>query len=287
MLPKLQVLVLKSNKFFGEVGIPYQGMENNCEFTKLRIIDLASNHFSGTLRNKWFRSLQSMATKSSKDAVLMQYQHVSDWITYQFDIAITYKGSDIVFSKILKTLVVIDVSNNAFRGVIPKSIGELVLLCGINMSHNAFTGQIPSQFGALHQLESLDLSSNDLSGEIPQELAWLDFLSVLNLSYNGLVGSIPESPHFQTFNNLSFLGNIGLCGLPLSKECEKTNPNMVSHSLQKKPVDIILFLFVGLGFGVGFAVSVVVSVIWGNTIAKHLEMALPRVAVKYFVCRLA
>lgn len=62
---------------------------------------------------------------------------------------------------------------------------------------------------------------------------------------------------------------------------------MVSHSLKRKPVDIILVLFVGLGFGVGFAVSVVVSVTWGNTIAKHLEMALPHVVVKYLVCRLA
>ncbi|XP_037416013.1 receptor-like protein 33 [Triticum dicoccoides] len=286
MLPKLQVLVLKSNKFFGEMGTPVLGKESNCEFTKLRVIDLASNNFSGTLQSKWFRSLQSMARKSSNDVVSMQYQHVTDGTRYQFNTAITYKGSEVVFSRILETLVVIDVSNNAFHGVIPKSIGELLLLCGINMSHNAFTGQIPAQFGALHQLESLDLSSNDLSGEIPQELAWLDFLSVLNLSYNGLVGNIPESPHFQTFNNLSFLGNIGLCGLPLSKECEKTNPNMVSHSLKKKSVDIILFLFVGLGFGVGFAVSVVVSVTWGSTIAKHLEMALPRGVVKYLVCRL-
>lgn len=286
MLPKLQVLVLKSNKFFGEMGTPVLGKESNCEFTKLRVIDLASNNFSGTLQSKWFRSLQSMARKSSNDVVSMQYQHVTDGTRYQFNTAITYKGSEVVFSRILETLVVIDVSNNAFHGVIPKSIGELLLLCGINMSHNAFTGQIPAQFGALHQLESLDLSSNDLSGEIPQELAWLDFLSVLNLSYNGLVGNIPESPHFQTFNNLSFLGNIGLCGLPLSKECEKTNPNMVSHSLKKKSVDIILFLFVGLGFGVGFAVSVVVSVTWGSTIAKHLEMALPRGVVKYLLCRL-
>jgi hypothetical protein len=115
-----------------------------------------------------------------------------------------------MLSMILETLVQIDVSDNEFHGAIPKSIGDLGLLNGVNMSHNAFSGPIPPQFGALNQLESLDLSSNNLSWEIPQGLASLNFLSMLNLSYNELVGRIPDSPHFLTFTNFSFLGNIGV-----------------------------------------------------------------------------
>lgn len=107
----------------------------------------------------------------------------------------------------------------------------------------------------------MDLSSNGISGEIPQEISSLDFLTTLNLSNNILEGSIPESPHFSTFSNRSFMGNTGLCGPPLSKQCSnKTTPNSALHDLEDKSVDVILFLFVGLGFGVGFAIAIIV--IW-------------------------
>jgi hypothetical protein len=266
VLPKLQVLVLKSNRFIGDVGPSILEDQNSCEFGKLRIIDLASNNFSGLLRNKWFTSMGSMMTKDVNEMLVMENQYDLLGQTYQFTTAITYKGSDITFSKILRTIVIIDVSNNAFYGSIPESIGDLVLLGGLNMSHNALIGSIPSQLGMLHQLESLDLSSNELSGEIPWELASLDFLSMLNLSYNQLQGRIPESSHFLTFSDLSFLGNIGLCGFQVSKACNNMTPDMVLH--QSKKVDIILFLFVGLGFGVGFAVAIILT--WGISRSSSL-----------------
>uniref|UniRef100_A0A0D9UX27 Leucine-rich repeat-containing N-terminal plant-type domain-containing protein n=1 Tax=Leersia perrieri TaxID=77586 RepID=A0A0D9UX27_9ORYZ len=267
MLPRLQVLVLRSNTFIGELGCSAFEEENNCEFENLRIFDLASNNFSGTLPYKWFKRLKSMVEKSSNENLMMQYHNnMHDIETYQYATSITYKGHDLTFSKILRTLVVIDVSDNTLHGAIPKSIGELVLLCVLNMSHNALTGSIPSQLGVLHELESLDLSSNDLSGEIPQELAQLHFLSVLNLSYNALVGRIPNTPQF--LDNLSYLGNIGLCGFPLSKECgNMTIQN--SHPSEKKHVDVILFLFVGLGVGIGFAVIIVVT--WGIRVRKRSQ----------------
>ncbi|CAD6239770.1 unnamed protein product [Miscanthus lutarioriparius] len=167
MLPKLQVLVLKSNRFMGDVGPSISEYQNSFEFGKVQIIDLASNNFSGLLRNKWFTSMGSMMTKDVNETLVMENQYDLLGQTYQFTTAITYKGSDISFSKILRTIVIIDVSNNEFYGTIPESIGDLVLLGGLNMSHNALIGPIPSQLGMLHQLESLDLSSNELSGEIP------------------------------------------------------------------------------------------------------------------------
>ena len=72
---------------------------------------------------------------------------------------------------------------------------------------------------------------------------------------------IPESPHFSTFDNSSFMGNTGLCGPPLSKQCNnETPPNSALHNSEEKSADVMLFLFVGLGLGVGFAVAIVV--IW-------------------------
>ncbi|KAJ1274740.1 hypothetical protein BS78_05G084400 [Paspalum vaginatum] len=269
-LPELQVLVLKSNKFVGQVGKPsIVGEKTRCEFIKLRILELSSNKFFGTLQDEWFMNMKSMATKSLNEIMSNKFTHLGQ--TYQLTDAITYKGNEeVLISTSLSTLVYIDVSDNAFHGAIPKSIGDLGLLNGVNLSHNALTGPIPPQFGALNQLESLDLSSNDLLGEIPEELASLNFLSILNLSYNELVGRIPDSPHFLTFTNLSFLGNIGLCGFQVSRPCSNTKPEYVElHHSEKKSVDLVLFLVTGLGFGFGFSIAIVL--IWGIRVKRRSE----------------
>jgi Leucine-rich repeat (LRR) protein len=258
-LPRLQVAILKHNKFFGLVTPSSTKNKITCGFPSIRILDISFNNFSGTLNKEWFSKLMSMMVKVSNETLVMEYDAYQEQV-YQVTTELTYKGSELQFDKILRTLGFLDVSNNAFQGSIPASIGELVLLDVLNMSHNSFTGPIPSQLGHLTLLESLDLSSNELSGEIPLGLASLDSLGTLDLSNNKLVGSIPESPHFSSFPNSSFLGNVGLCGPPLSKKCvNTTTANVASHQSKKKSVDIILFLFAGVGFGVGFAIAIV----WG------------------------
>ncbi|GAU28292.1 hypothetical protein TSUD_256200 [Trifolium subterraneum] len=113
----------------------------------------------------------------------------------------------------------IDFSRNKFEGEIPNGIGELHELKGLDLSHNRLIGHIPQSMGNLTNLESLDLSSNMLTGVIPAELTNMGFLEVLNLSNNHLVGEIPQGKQFNTFTNDSYEGNLGLCGLPLSKKC--------------------------------------------------------------------
>ncbi|RLN25191.1 hypothetical protein C2845_PM07G00880 [Panicum miliaceum] len=269
-LHELEVLVLKSNKFSGQLAQSLADEKSKCAFPRATIIDLSSNNFLGPLpQHQWFQELKSMAFRDPNTSLVMQHELPNSGIyAYEYTAAVTYKGRDTNFAKILRTLVSIDFSNNAFHGSIPQAIGQLGLLHGLNISHNFLTGPIPSQLGQLRQLEALDLSFNKLSGEIPQELTSLDFLTTLNLSNNKLVGSIPMSPHFQTFLNSSFVGNDGLCGSPLSKGCiNTTTPKVWSHHSRKKSTDLMTFLFVGLGFGFGFATAIVVA--WGIPIRKR------------------
>ncbi|KAI8570863.1 hypothetical protein RHMOL_Rhmol01G0071000 [Rhododendron molle] len=120
---------------------------------------------------------------------------------------------------ILTIFTTIDLSFNNFRGEIPSDIGKLQGLRLLNLSHNSLSGHLPSLLRNITVLESLDLSSNQLTGKIPGELMSLTFLAVLNLSKNHLVGPIPHGNQFDTFQNDSYIGNSGLCRLPLSKKC--------------------------------------------------------------------
>ncbi|KAL6857261.1 hypothetical protein ACP4OV_018643 [Aristida adscensionis] len=266
-LSKLCVIVLRSNRFYGTIGDIVGAAKSEDCFPSLQIIDLASNNFSGKLRPEWFKWLKSMMAKfSGTENTLGPGNMKSDSQLYQYSTEITYKGSDMKFEKILTTLTAIDLSNNRLEGTIPKSIGRLVSLRVLNLSHNAFTGRIPAQLGGMIALESLDLSCNQLSGEIPPELTDLTFLDSLNLSNNHLEGKIPQARQFSTFDSSSFEGNAGLCGpqLPESPCGDDTHhtPSVEDVGKSSHHVDVVLFLFVGVGFGIGFAASILVN--WGR-----------------------
>ncbi|KAK9159463.1 hypothetical protein Syun_005804 [Stephania yunnanensis] len=109
-----------------------------------------------------------------------------------------------------------------------------------------------------NKLETLDLSQNKLTGEIPNQLTGLTFLEVLNLSRNQLTGVIPHGKQFDTFSPDSYEGNPGLCGFPLSKQCEHVGANLVPlPTLDEEDAESSTmkidwkFMLMGYGSGVG------------------------------------
>ncbi|GLT35757.1 hypothetical protein SLA2020_101840 [Shorea laevis] len=215
-LPELQVLVLRSNKFHGFV----QSTKESPSFPKLRVLDLSSNDFCGPLPVRYIENFKAMMDSHGEDGS-PEYMKVSTRANfYQFSLVVTWKGFDYELQGILTIFSSIHLSNNKFEGEIPDVIGKLSSLKGLNLSHNNLTGHIPPSLGNLTNLEWLDLSSNELAGKIPDELVTLTQLSVLNLSNNHLVGHIPQGSQFNTFGNGSYEGNLGLCGIPLSKSCD-------------------------------------------------------------------
>jgi hypothetical protein len=266
VLPFLKVLVLRSNKFHGPID--YYGMN------KLQVLDLSSNSFNGSIPTRFLKQFKAMmvvssgapsmyvgiiAPSASLSVVFPIYRPY-----YSKAITVTLKGREITLVHILSAFMSIDLSNNNFEGIIPDEIGDLKLLKELNLSRNSFSGSIPHRIANILQLESLDLSDNQLSGEIPPAMAQMSFLEVLNLSYNHLSGLIPQSSQFLTFLDTSFLGNDGLCGKPLPRQCNTNHtPPAAATAGSSKELGWEI-LSVEAGVVSGLAIVVATTLLWGN-----------------------
>ncbi|KAG6662971.1 hypothetical protein CIPAW_03G279600 [Carya illinoinensis] len=228
-LPNLKVLNLRSNNFHGQIGASKAGYK----FPNLRVIDLSHNGFTGKLPLEIFGNWKQPREFANSDilsyiqvnsSMAQQRYLCNSWLyDYNYTMTMTNKGIAVFYEKVQELLKAIDLSSNRFGGEIPESIGNLRGLSLLNLSNNVLTGLIPLSLANLTELESLDLSKNNLSGEIPQQLTQLTFLGFFNVSNNLLTGPIPQGDQFGTFGNNSFEGNSGLCGRPLSKNCEDSN----------------------------------------------------------------
>ncbi|XP_042973194.1 receptor-like protein 6 [Carya illinoinensis] len=228
-LPNLKVLNLRSNNFHGQIGASKAGYK----FPNLRVIDLSLNGFSGKLPFEIFGNWKQPREFANSDilsyiqvnsSIVPQRFLCNSWLyDYNYTMTMTNKGVAVFYEKVLELFKAIDISSNRFGGEIPESIENLRGFRLLNLSNNVLTGHIPPSLANLTELESLDLSKNNFSGEIPQQLTQLTFLEFFNVSNNLLTGPIPQGDQFGTFGNNSFEGNSGLCGRPLSKNCEDSN----------------------------------------------------------------
>ncbi|KAJ6894118.1 Cf-4/9 disease resistance-like family protein [Populus alba x Populus x berolinensis] len=257
-LPQLEVVVLRSNKLHGSL----KGPTVKDSFSKLQIFDLSNNSLSGPLPTEYFNNFKAMMSVA-QDMDYMRPKNIST--SYVYSVTLAWKGSEIEFSKIQIALATLDLSCNKFTGKIPESLGKLKSLIQLNLSHNSLIGYIQPSLGNLTNLESLDLSSNFLAGRIPPQLVDLTFLQVLNLSYNHLEGPIPQGKQFNTFENGSYEGNLGLCGFPLQVKCNKGEGQQPPPSNFEKEDSMFEEGFgwkaVAMGYGCGFVFGVSIGYI--------------------------
>ncbi|KAL1209261.1 Receptor-like protein 43 [Cardamine amara subsp. amara] len=255
-LQELHILVLRSNAFHGPI--------QKTGFSKLRIIDISSNHFYGTLPSDCFANWDAMCSLGKKENQFNGEYMGTDY--YSDSMVLMNKGVALELVRILKIYTAIDFSGNKFEGEIPRSIGILKELHVLNFSNNAFTGHIPSSMANLGELESLDVSQNKLSGEIPQELGNLSYLAYMNFSHNQLVGLLPGGTQFKTQPCSSFKDNLGLYGPSLDEVCgdihAKTSHQYVTPEQEEDEEEVISWIAAAIGFIPGIAFGLVMGYIF-------------------------
>ncbi|XP_078149676.1 receptor like protein 27-like [Carex rostrata] len=220
---KKRVSELLDDCFPNDMEIKTNG--NDSFFPMLKVLDLSSNHFSGTLPKNIFVNLKAMMVASNTNPL--------SYITYVA--SISYKGLSLDLINSLGIFSYIDMSNNEFLGRIPGEIGQLKSL--------DLSGHIPQELTSLTFLSALNLSYNNLVGEIPQDQQFLTFSNASYLGNPGLCVShlsmqCPTTPSNDGFNK----------GFP-----------------PRSSTDVIeLSVSVGLGLGVGFASVIWTLVSWKN-----------------------
>ncbi|CDY17125.1 BnaA05g10630D [Brassica napus] len=253
-LPNLQVLILRSNRFYGPIAPPDQGP---LAFPQLHIFEISDNNFTGSFPANYFVNWKASSLQMSEDgSIYMGYEEdtsfsINGYYIYQDVIDLRYKGLVMEQAKVLSSYATIDFSGNKFEGEIPESIGLLKALIALNLSNNAFTGHIPLSLGNITQLASLDLSRNHLSGTIPNELKALTFLAFLNVSHNQLTGEIPQGTQITGQSKSSFKGNAGLCGLPLQESCASTSVPPLQDLNQEEEGEVLSWKAVAIGYAPG------------------------------------
>ncbi|KAF2292419.1 hypothetical protein GH714_022319 [Hevea brasiliensis] len=236
------------------------------KFSKLQIIDLSQNIFTGDLPTTYFEIWNAMkimdTSRMTYMGEILSVPFPFYAYYYDYSITISNKGLELEYLQIPSTLTAIDFSRNRFEGAIPNVIGNLTALHLLNLSNNMLTGHIPSSLANMKELECLDLSSNRLSGQVPLQLSELTSLSSFNVSWNNLSGPVPQGKQFDTFDSNSYKGNSGLCGALLEKKCGNfetipSSPSTFTEDENSGSFLKINWMIILIGYAGGLIVGVV------------------------------
>ncbi|KAI3769503.1 hypothetical protein L6452_00609 [Arctium lappa] len=283
-LKSLRVLCLSSNNITGILPPCFGSLSNS-----LSGLDLSNNYLQGTMMNSFtqdnplkFISLsgnqfvgqvsKSLINCTHLEILLLGDNSFADvfpfWLGNLVELQVLILRSNKFYGEIeglttvssqFPKLRIIDLSKNGFSGQFPHKYFQ-----SWNAMKLVRVGQPSSMETRINFIYFVDVVSYVIT--ITYKSSEQEFNQILNLlvAIDLSYGRIPQGPHFDTFDNNSYLGNLGLCGKPLSKECQhskvSTPPqtsNISESFLPSERVDWIV-IFSGLGSGL------VIGIVFGN-----------------------
>ncbi|XP_038707654.1 receptor-like protein 12 [Tripterygium wilfordii] len=157
----LEDLRLGGNKLNGFVPSSIFNLVN------LRLLDLSSSSFSGTLDGSMFSKLKNLQVLSLSDNDISFTTN-----TFPNNLLSNNNLTGEIPSWICNTRMrFLDLSNNSFSGTIPPCFRSISQgLSVLNLRNNKFSGKIPDIFDEGCRLLSLNLNDNQLKGPLPRSL---------------------------------------------------------------------------------------------------------------------
>ncbi|KAH1147558.1 hypothetical protein GYH30_042621 [Glycine max] len=261
-LPNLRFLYLESNKFGGEVPSSLKNCKN------LTILGLGHNNLSGVIPSWLGQNVKGLKLRFNQ-----------------------FSGNVPTQLCQLHSVMVMDFASNRLSGPIPNCLHNITAMLSSNASTREvgytthFAGfSIPitcsitmlikgNELEIFNLMNIFDLSSNNLSGTVPLEMYMLTGLKSLNLSHNHLMGTIPQEGPNLGSTDLSYIGNLDLCGPPLTKIYPKDEKSDNTKSMVEEDDDdkYEVYSWFYMGLGIGFAVGFlgVLGIIFFNSRCRH------------------